>query len=77
MAESRSPGGWERTESKGGSRYGRQESGEAHCKFLSATETRVASEGEQELNAGLFFSGWNKPKQFTGLRERSAHLRDV
>lgn len=77
MAESGSPGGWEQIESKGDSRYGRQESREPHCKFLFTVETRVASEEEHEGNAGLFFSGWNKPKQFIGLRERSAHLRDA
>lgn len=76
MAESGSPGGWEPIESKGDSRYGRQESGEPRGKFLSTIETRVASEEEHEVKAGLFFSGWNQPKQFIGLRERSTHLRD-
>lgn len=43
-----------RWQSKGNSRYGRQESRDPHCKFLFTIEKRVSSKEEHEVKVEFF-----------------------
>lgn len=78
MAESGFPGDWkEMSEQK---RQQIWEAGKWRPTFQvlsSDGEKRSPSEEEHEVKAGLFFSGWNKPKCMHWVSEISPHIRDV